>query len=138
MRQAIRLLGFETQGRGLLDITHEINAWIRDIDIRMGLITLMCQHTSASLIITENASPAARRDLLRWLDAAVPEGPGYEHDDEGADDMPAHIKAVLTQTSLSIPVADGRMMLGTWQGLFLAEHRAQGMGRTIAIHMIGD
>lgn len=138
MRQAIKLMGFETRARSMMEITHELHDWIRQTDIRVGLLTAICQHTSASLLITENASPEVPRDLLRWLEAAAPEGPGYEHDLEGPDDMPAHIKAMLTSASLVIPVADGRLMLGRWQGVFLAEHRACGQGRTVALHLIGE
>lgn len=101
-------------------------------------MTLFCQHTSASLLINENAAPAVQRDLLRWLAAAAPDSARYEHDDEGPDDMPAHIKAMLTGNSLTIPVAEGRMMLGTWQGLFLAEHRTRPHRRTIVAHIAGE
>ena len=102
------------------------------------VLTLLCRHTSASLLITENASPAVRRDLLRWLDQLAPRGPQYEHDDEGPDDMPAHLRSALTGVNLSIPVADSRMRLGTWQGIFLAEHRNAPHRREVACHVIGD
>ncbi|MEO6388108.1 MAG: secondary thiamine-phosphate synthase enzyme YjbQ [Croceibacterium sp.] len=138
MRQALAILQFETRGAGLSEITAEVDAWIRDTGLSEGLLTLLCQHTSASLLITENASAAVHRDVLRWLGRAVPEGPDYEHDDEGPDDMPAHIKAMLTGNSLAIPVSGGRMLLGTWQGVFLAEHRARPHQRKVALHLMGD
>ncbi|WP_305098080.1 secondary thiamine-phosphate synthase enzyme YjbQ [Croceibacterium aestuarii] len=138
MRQAHAILTFETDGQGLLDVTHDIASWLRASDIQMGTVTLFCQHTSASLLINENAAPAVRRDILRWLDMAAPEGGGYEHDSEGPDDMPAHIKTMLTGTSLTVPFADGRMLLGTWQGVYLAEHRAEAHRRYVACHAMGD
>ena len=138
MRQAHAILTFETDGRGLLEITQDIASWLRSSGIEMGTVTLFCQHTSASLLINENAAPAVRRDLLRWLDLAVPEGESYEHDSEGPDDMPAHIKAMLTGNSLTVPFVDGRMLLGTWQGLYLAEHRSDGHRRYVVCHVMGD
>jgi secondary thiamine-phosphate synthase enzyme len=106
--------------------------------MRMGTLTLFCQHTSASLLISENAAPAVRRDLLRWLDMAAPAGDGYEHSAEGPDDMPAHIKAMLTGTGLTIPLADGKMLLGSWQGVFLVEHRDAAHRRYVVCHAMGD
>jgi len=138
MRQYMAQLGFDTPGRGLVEITEDLRQWMRETDVRVGLLTLHCQHTSASLLITENASPAVRTDLMMWLDKAVPEDAGWKHDIEGSDDMPAHIRSVLTGTNLSIPVADGRMMLGQWQGVFLAEHRAMAHQRSVAVHLIGE
>jgi secondary thiamine-phosphate synthase enzyme len=138
MQQTIAILTFETEGRGLHEITDDIGSWLRESQIRVGLLTLFCQHTSASLLVTENASPAVRRDLLRWLGAAAPDGDGYEHSTEGPDDMPAHIKAMLTGNSLALPVADGKLMLGTWQGLFLAEHRHASHRRTVVAHLAGN
>lgn len=138
MRQTLAILTFETEGTGLLEITEDVTRWIRETEMRVGILTLFCQHTSASLLVTENASPAVPRDLLRWLAAAAPDGAGYEHADEGPDDMPAHIKAMLTGNALTLPVADGRIMLGTWQGVFLAEHRAAPHKRTIVAHLAGD
>ena len=138
MRQAHAILTFETDGQGLLDITDDIASWLRAADIRMGTVTLFCQHTSASLLINENAAPAVRRDLLRWLDSAAPEGDGYEHRSEGPDDMPAHIKAMLTGNSLTVPLADGKMLLGTWQGIYLAEHRDEAHRRYVVCHAMGD
>ena len=138
MRQAQTILSFETGGKGLLEITGDIGRWLGSTDIDGGTLTLFCQHTSAGLLINENAAPAVRRDLQRWLDTAVPEGGRYEHDSEGPDDMPAHIKAMLTGNSLTIPFAGGRMLLGTWQGVFLAEHRRAPHKRTIVAHLAGN
>lgn len=138
IRQNLAVLGFETAGKCLLEITPDVNNWVRENDMQMGSLTLFCQHTSASILILENAAPAVRADLVRWLDRIAPEDDGYSHDDEGPDDMPAHLKAVLTGPSLSIPVAGGRMMLGKWQGVFLAEHRTAPQRRSIAAHIVGE
>ena len=138
MRQAQTILTFETGGKALLEITDEIADWLRSTGLESGVATLFCRHTSAGLLINENAAPAVRRDLLRWLDQAVPEGAEYEHDSEGPDDMPAHVKTMLTGSSLTIPFAEGRMLLGTWQGVFLAEHRAGPHTRKIVCHAAGD
>ena len=138
MQQALETLTFSTVGPGLYEISDEVAAWLRGTGVDTGLLTLFCRHTSAGLLVTENASPAVWRDLQRWLAAAVPEGGGYEHSAEGPDDMPAHIKSLLTGNSLTLPVADGRIMLGTWQGLFLAEHRHAAHKRTIVAHLAGD
>jgi secondary thiamine-phosphate synthase enzyme len=138
MQQTIAILTFDTDGVGFHEVTTDITSWLRESQIRVGILTLFCQHTSAGLIVTENAAPAVRRDLLRWLGAAVPEGDGYEHDAEGPDDMPAHIKTMLTGNSLTLPVADGKIMLGTWQGVFLIEHRHAPHKRTIVAHLAGN
>lgn len=138
MHQTLATLTFDTSGRGLHEITGEVAEWLGSANIRTGVVTLFCQHTSASLLINENAAPAVQRDLLRWLDQAVPEGGHYEHDSEGPDDMPAHIKAMLTGNSLTIPVANGRMTLGTWQGIYLAEHRRRPHRRHVVAHAFGD
>lgn len=138
MRQTLAILTFDTEGTGLLEITEDVTRWIRETEVRVGILTLFCQHTSAGLLVTENASPAVHRDLLRWLAAAAPDGAGYEHSAEGPDDMPAHIKAMLTGNSLTLPVADGKIMLGTWQGVYLAEHRRAAHKRTIVAHLAGD
>ena len=138
MQQALETLTFRTDGTGLHEITGEIAEWLRASGIADGVLTLFCQHTSAGLLITENASPAVPRDLLRWLARTAPEGPAYEHDDEGPDDMPAHIRAVITGNSLTLPVAQGRMLLGTWQGVFLAEHRHMPHRRKVVAHLLGD
>lgn len=138
MRQASTTLAFDTPGRGFTDITRAIAEWIEQTGIAEGLLTLLCRHTSASLLIQENAAPEVRRDLAAWLDRLAPEGPHYAHDDEGPDDMPAHLRAALTGVNLSIPVAGGRMALGTWQGIYLAEHRRMPHRRGIAAHLIGQ
>ena len=123
---------------GLHLITGEVTEWLSEQGISTGLLTLLCRHTSASLLIQENAAPAARRDLEAYFARIAPEGANYEHDDEGPDDMPAHLRSALTQSTLSIPVAGGRMMLGMWQGLYLFEHRQKPPQREIALHLIGE
>ncbi len=138
MQQALETLTFSTAGPRLYEITHEVAEWLGGTGLQTGLLTLFCRHTSAGLLLTENASPAVWRDLQRWLAGAVPEGGGYEHSAEGPDDMPAHIKTVLTGNSVQVPVSEGRMMLGTWQGVFLAEHRRDPHRRKIVAHLIGD
>ena len=138
MQQSLAILTFDTDGQGFREVTDDVNSWLRATDIRMGQVTLFSQHTSAGLLITESTSPAVRRDLLRWLDLAAPEGDGYEHDDEGPDDMPAHVKAMLTGNSLTIPLADGKMMLGSWQGVYLVEHRHDAHKRYVVAQAMGD
>lgn len=138
MRQASTTLTFDTVGPGLLEITGDVADWLAQIEIAEGLLTLLCRHTSASLLINENAAPAVRRDMAAWFDRVAPEAPHYEHDSEGPDDMPAHLKAALTGVSLPIPVHSGRMRLGTWQGVFLAEHRTRPHRREVALHVIGE
>ena len=125
-----------TPGRGLQEITAKVEAVIREAGITEGLCTVFVRHTSASLVIQENADPSARRDLERWIERLVPDGdPFYTHDTEGPDDMPAHIRAALTATSLSIPIVDGRLALGTWQGIYLWEHRRRGSARELVLHI---
>lgn len=125
-----------TRGQGLREITADVLKVVKKSGIDEGLCTVFVRHTSASLVIQENADPTARQDLERWLNRLVPEGdPFYRHDTEGADDMPAHIKSALTQTSLSIPVLRGRLSLGTWQGIYLWEHRHRGGEREIVVHV---
>lgn len=138
MHQHHQTLTITTRGTGLYEFTRELAAWLTATGISSGLLTLLSRHTSASLLINENAAPAVQQDLLDWLARSVPEGPYYAHDDEGPDDMPAHIRTMLTGVSLSIPVVDGSMMLGTWQGVYLAEHRAAPHRREVAVHVIGD
>jgi secondary thiamine-phosphate synthase enzyme len=124
---------------GLHDITEEVRDWVATWPIRAGLLTLFCRHTSASLLIQENAAPAARIDLERYFARVAPEDPSlYAHNDEGPDDMPAHLRTALTQTQLSIPLEGGRLMLGTWQGIYLFEHRREPSERQIAMHLIGE
>ena len=131
------ILVIDTQGEGLVDITSRAATWLSGTGIVDGTLTLFCRHTSAGLLINENADPAVRRDLLRWLDRAVPRGEQYEHDCEGPDDMPAHIKAMLTGGALTIPFSSGQMLLGTWQAIYLAEHRARGHRREVSVTAMG-
>jgi secondary thiamine-phosphate synthase enzyme len=138
MRQAVTMLDLSTPGQGLHDVTAPISRWVAGQGLHEGLLTLFIRHTSASLLIQENASPAARRDLERWLARLAPESRDYEHDDEGPDDMPAHLRAAVTATRLSIPLIDGRLALGTWQGVFLFEHRRRPHTRTLALHLLGE
>lgn len=137
MEQAIRSLTVTTSGRGLTDITDHVVAFVADQSIATGLLTIFCRHTSASLVIQENADPDVLRDLETFFRRIAPEDDHYRHDDEGADDMPAHIRAALTQSSLSIPVANGRPVLGTWQAVYLYEHRAVSHRRELVLHLIG-
>ncbi len=132
------ILAFHTTGRELLEITSEIAGWVAESNVTSGLLTVFCRHTSASLLINENAASAVKRDLLHWLDRIAPESSHYEHDDEGPDDMPAHLKAALMGVSLTIPIISGRMALGTWQGIYLAEHRTRPHRREVALHLSGD
>jgi secondary thiamine-phosphate synthase enzyme len=128
-----------TGGQGLYEMTREVAAWVAAQGIGHGLLTLFIRHTSASLLIQENAAPAVREDLAAFMARLVPEMPGlYTHDDEGPDDMPAHIRAALTQTHLAVPVADGRLLLGTWQGIYVFEHRRQPHRREVVLHLQGE
>ena len=138
MRVEQGLLRFETAGRELLDITSKVTVWLAEARLIKGTLSLFCRHTSAGLLISENADPAVRRDLIRWLDRLAPEGNGYEHDDEGPDDMPAHIKAMLTGSALSLPFTGNRLLLGTWQAIYLIEHRARGHRREVVLTAIGE
>ena len=138
MQQAVHQLSVFTRGKGLTDITDKVRAWVELQEMGDGLLTLFCRHTSASLLIQENADPSVQRDLERFFKKLVPEQGGYEHDTEGPDDMPAHIRTALTNTNLSIPLIDGALQLGTWQGIYVFEHRAHGHRREIALHLIGE
>ena len=138
MRQASYSLTVTTHGKGLTDITEYVEANVRDSGIANGLATLFCRHTSASLLIQENAAPAARRDLEAYFERIAPEGGLYEHNDEGPDDMPAHLRTALTQTQLSIPLLDRRLALGRWQGIFLFEHRRARHDRQIVLYLMGE
>ena len=132
----VRHITVETSGQGLREITREVEKIVQAEGIREGLCTLFLRHTSASLVVQENADPTARRDLERWLNRLVPEGDAfYSHDAEGPDDMPSHIKAALTASSLSIPIAKGKLALGTWQGIYLWEHRRRGAARELVLHL---
>jgi secondary thiamine-phosphate synthase enzyme len=131
-----RTLTVATRGQGLYEITAEVAALVSEAGCAEGLCTLFIRHTSASLVIQENADPSARRDLERWMARLVPEGdPEFTHTAEGPDDMPSHVKAALTATSLSIPVMDGRLALGRWQGIFVWEHRRAPHERRIVVHV---
>lgn len=134
----IHQLSIRTTRRGLLEITEEVEDIVSESGIREGLCTVFVQHTSASLTIQENADPSARRDLEDWINRHVPENdPHYTHTMEGPDDMPSHIKAALTATTLGIPVTNGRMVLGTWQGIYLWEHRTAPHTRRVIVHIAG-
>jgi secondary thiamine-phosphate synthase enzyme len=138
MRQTMHVLQSRAKRRGLTEITADVRQWVAGQEITSGLLTLFCRHTSASLLIQENAAPAVRRDMEKFFDGLAPEGAGlYEHDDEGPDDMPAHLKTALTQVQLSVPVMDGKLMLGTWQGIYLFEHRDNPSQREIVLHLVG-
>jgi len=129
-------LSISTRGQGLYNITRELNKYVADAGVENGLCTVFVQHTSASLIIQENADPAVQVDLNNWLNRLVAENdPLYTHTDEGPDDMPAHIKSVLTATSIGIPIMDGQLVLGTWQGVYLWEHRRRGHQRRVVVHV---
>jgi secondary thiamine-phosphate synthase enzyme len=137
MRQAIHRMTVQSRGSALLDITAPIRDWVAALRIDTGLLTIWCRHTSASLLVQENAAPEVRDDLLDFFRRLAPENAGYRHQDEGPDDMPAHIKAALTQTQLSIPVAGGEPVLGTWQAIYLFEHRDAPHRRELVLHLIG-
>ena len=139
MRQATTLVSIRTERQGLLEITDRIVKWSDAQVVKCGLLTIFCRHTSASLLIQENAAAAVRSDLERYFARIAPEDPtAYTHDDEGPDDMPAHIRTALTQVQLAIPLIDGRMTLGTWQGIYLFEHRRRPQARTLALHLLGE
>ena len=134
-----QLLSFASPGAGTHEITDLVAAVVAGSDVRVGTVSVFCQHTSCSLVIMENADPTARRDLERWLDRLVPENdPDFRHTFEGPDDMPSHIKMALTRTTEVIPVSDGRMMLGTWQGIFLWEHRVAPHRRKLIVTVQGE
>jgi secondary thiamine-phosphate synthase enzyme len=139
LRQFFHELTIATRGRGLCDFTRAVEKWIAQNKFNDGLLTLHLQHTSASLLIQENADPAVRRDLEAFFKRLVPDGdPLFIHTDEGADDMPSHIRTALTAVNLSIPLRAGRLALGTWQGIYLWEHRTHGHSRRITLHFIGE
>lgn len=139
MAVAQHLLTVGTRGQGLHEATREIASWVAAQGISRGLLTIFIRHTSASLVIQENAAPDARRDLEAFMARLVPEDAGlYAHADEGPDDMPSHIRAALTQTHLAIPVASGKLLLGTWQGVYVFEHRRQPHSRELVLHLAGD
>lgn len=138
MRQATTTMTFDTNGQGLTEITRPIAAWAGEQGMEAGLLTLFCRHTSASLLIQENAAPEVKTDILDYFARIAPEDArAYAHDYEGPDDMPAHLRAILTGVNLSIPLIGGRLALGTWQGIYLFEHRRAAHRRQIAIHIAG-
>ena len=139
MRQVKGSLTIQTDGQGLYDVTARVQAWLAEQGIREGLLTLFLHHTSASLLIQENADPDVLRDLNDFFRRVVPEDTRfYRHTQEGPDDMPAHIRAALTMTHLSIPVEDGRADLGRWQGIYVFEHRSSPKERRLTLHLLGD
>ena len=140
MEQRLHRLDFRTPGRGLLEVTAPICRWVAAQAFGDGLLTVWCRHTSASLLVQENASPEVRSDLEDFFRRLVPDGGGgrYRHEDEGPDDMPAHLRTALTQTQLSIPVQDGQPVLGTWQGIYLYEHRTAPHQRQLVLHLLGE
>lgn len=139
MRQAVTTLTTRTRGQGLFEVTEPVARWVAGQGMGTGLLTVFCRHTSASLVIQENADPDVRTDLERFFKRLVAEDPAlYDHTLEGPDDMPAHIRSALTTVQLSIPVMDGRMALGTWQGIYLFEHRTRPHDRTLALHLLGE
>ena len=140
MRQRWHRLEVATRGRGLVDVTAPVRRWLAEPPLLSGLLTIWCRHTSASLLVGENTDPDVRRDLERFFARLVPDGDAhpYLHDAEGPDDMPAHIRAALTQTQISIPVRNGAAVLGTWQGFYLYEHRTAPHRRELVLHLLGE
>jgi secondary thiamine-phosphate synthase enzyme len=138
MRQFVDILSISTRGRGLVEITREVLNWLKPHPVQAGLLTLFCRHTSAGLVIQENAARDVRTDLETFFDRVAPEDGGYRHTDEGADDMPAHIRTVLTGVQLAVPILRGELALGTWQGIYLFEHRRAPHRREIVLHLIGE
>ena len=139
LKQAATTLVVETRGRGLVDFTPAVSSWVAQAGFETGLLTLFVRHTSASLLIQENADPDVRADLDRFFARLVPDGdPLFRHQDEGPDDMPAHVRTALTAVSLTIPLAGGRLVLGTWQGIYLWEHRLRAHRREVAAHLLGE
>lgn len=139
MRQALGCLQIETDGQGLHEITDRVIAWTREQEMTDGLLTLFCRHTSASMLIQENAAPLARVDLEAFFARIAPEDvTAYRHNEEGPDDMPAHLRTALTQSHLAIPLIGGHLSLGTWQGIYLFEHRHMPHQRNIAVHLLGE
>src|SRR5688572_18250201 len=138
MRSHQATIETRTQGRGFTDVTDAVLRVVAESGVRTGLCTVFLRHTSASLVIQENADPAVLRDLERWLSDMAPEGRPWEHDDEGPDDMPAHAKSAVTRTSENVPIVRGRLALGTWQAIYVWEHRARGHTRELVVHVFGD
>lgn len=137
LKQSAHTLEISTRGKGLYECTSAISQWVAQQEVKTGLLTLFCRHTSASLLVQENADPTVRFDLTAYFDRLAPENGPYEHDSEGPDDMPAHLKTALTQVQLSIPLVNGKLALGTWQGIYVFEHRARPHRREVVLHLIG-
>jgi len=139
MRQAVDILSIPTRGRGLVEITRDVLNWLKPHTVQAGLLTLFCRHTSAGLLIQENAARDVRADLETFFDRLAPEDDSrYRHADEGPDDMPAHIRTAVIGVQLTIPIVEGKLALGTWQGIYLFEHRRAPHRRQIALHLIGE
>jgi secondary thiamine-phosphate synthase enzyme len=139
MKQEQGRLNISTRGKGLYEITRDVRKWVAEQKIESGLLTVFIQHTSASLVIQENADPDVRRDLAEFFERLVPENtPWFRHTTEGGDDMPSHIRAALTSAQLSIPVRDGQIALGTWQGIYVFEHRSEPQVRHVLMHVLGE
>ena len=139
IRQSVETMTVRTRGRGFYEITRDVQARVQNAGVQTGLCTLHLQHTSASLLIQENADPDVRRDFERFFARLVPDGdPLFVHTMEGDDDMPAHIRTALTTVNLSIPIAAGRLALGTWQGIYVWEHRSASHSRSVAVHLLGE
>lgn len=139
LQQARTTLDIPTRGRGLVEITRPVAGWVAGTGLREGLLTLFVRHTSASLVVQENADPDVRGDLDRFFARLVPDGDRlFHHQDEGPDDMPAHVRAALTAVQLSVPLAEGRLVLGTWQGIYLWEHRVRAHRREVVLQIIGE
>jgi secondary thiamine-phosphate synthase enzyme len=137
MKVVHSLLKVETHGRGFVDITAEAERALKKSEIQNGILTLFSRHTSASLVIQENADPAVLRDLEKWISKIAPESDGYEHDSEGADDMPAHLRTAITKSSETIPIVNGSLALGTWQAIYVWEHRNRPRTREVMLQMMG-
>jgi secondary thiamine-phosphate synthase enzyme len=133
-----KLLEVATRGRGFSNVTERVQAAVRESGVKRGLCSVFCQHTSASLVVQENADPAVLRDLERWMSELAPETRAWEHDDEGPDDMPAHARSAVTRANEILPVSDGRLALGTWQALYVWEHRARPQSRRLLVTVQGD
>ena len=138
VKQSTHKLEISTSGQGLYEFTSMINEWVGRQKMQTGLLTVFCRHTSASLLIQENADPTVRSDIKAYFNRLAPEDGAYDHNDEGPDDMSAHLKTALTQVQLSIPVMNGNLVLGTWQGIYLFEHRVRPHRREVVLHLIGD
>jgi secondary thiamine-phosphate synthase enzyme len=138
LKQSVHHFIISTRGKGLYEFTSTLNEWVGSQKVETGLLTIFCRHTSASLLIQENADPTVQSDIRAYFDRLAPEGGPYEHDYERPDDMPAHLKTALTQVQLSVPVMKGGPVLGTWQGVYLFEHRVHPHRREIVLHLIGE